>query len=147
MMAMIAFPVALAATIVFSGDGSVSSLKSDDGRELVRERVPFVSVDMPDGREVCADSLRRSGDRLVFGFPGGLGECVVSMKGFGDGVGYMLDISRDKVPTMDTLKTMVDVLAAAGFARKAAGELPAETLAGKMVDQINELKKEGAKCQ
>ena len=30
-------------------------------------------------------------------------------------VGYMLDISRDKVPTMDALKTVVDVLAAAGF--------------------------------
>ena len=30
-------------------------------------------------------------------------------------VSYMLDISRDKVPTMDTLKTIVDVLAAAGF--------------------------------
>ena len=30
-------------------------------------------------------------------------------------VGYMLDISRDKVPTMDTLKTIVDVLATAGF--------------------------------
>jgi len=30
-------------------------------------------------------------------------------------LGYMLDISRDKVPTMETLKTMVDALAAAGF--------------------------------
>ena len=34
-----------------------------------------------------------------------------------------------------------------GFARKAAGESPAETLAGKMVEQINGLKKEGAKCR
>ena len=30
-------------------------------------------------------------------------------------VGYMLDISRDKVPKLDTLKTIVDVLAVAGF--------------------------------
>ena len=31
-------------------------------------------------------------------------------------LGYMLDISRSKVPTLEMLKTMVDVLAAAGFA-------------------------------
>ena len=37
------------------------------------------------------------------------------MKRPGGKLGFMLDISRDKVPTMDTLKALVDVLAACGF--------------------------------
>lgn len=42
-----------------------------------------------------------------------LGEPLLKRGGFS--LGYMLDISRHKVPTMATLKTIVDNLAAAGF--------------------------------
>ena len=59
------------------------------GRDMSRERARFKPVEPPLGEPL----LRRRGFRL----------------------GYMLDISRDKVPTMATLKTMVDVLSAAGF--------------------------------
>lgn len=60
-----------------------------NGQEMSAERRRFKPADVPLGKPL----LERKGFRL----------------------GYMLDVSRDKVPTMATLKTMVDVLAAAGF--------------------------------
>ena len=43
----------------------------------------------------------------------GLGEPLAKRPGFR--LGYMLDVSRDKMPTLDTLKRIADILAAVGF--------------------------------
>lgn len=82
----------LSAAIVFGNDGAVESLKTEEGRELIREKVPFVSVDMPDGREIGAVSCRAEGDRLVFGFPDGLGECVLRKTSLDGDVGWTFKV-------------------------------------------------------
>ena len=73
--------------VVFGADGSVSSIREKGtGRELVGEKVPFMTMRLADGTEVAPESLRSDGGQfLSFVFPGGRGECRLSMTPFDGG--------------------------------------------------------------
>ena len=69
----------------FDEKGSVGSIREVvSGRELVSERVPFVSIRMKDGSEAVPEALTADADRLVFRF-GRLGSCRLGVTPFDGG--------------------------------------------------------------
>ena len=73
--------------VVFDGKGCVSSIREKaTGRELVGEKVPFMSVRLADGTTVAPEALRsETGRYLNFIFPGGMGECWLEVRPFDGG--------------------------------------------------------------
>lgn len=75
-----------AATLAFGDGGVLRSIRENGtGRELVGEKVPFMSVALKDGREFPAASLVRDGDVLRFGFAPLPGSCSVRVTPFAGG--------------------------------------------------------------
>jgi len=75
------------AKLAFNERGFVTSIRENaTGRELVEKPFPFVKVLM-DGRKSMdrATKLERRGDRLVFSWPDGRGELVLSTRRFEGG--------------------------------------------------------------
>lgn len=87
-VAMLGLSAVRAATslvdLSFDDAGAVKSLRErSTGRELVKQRVPFVMVQLADGRWIDPVRMRKSGrDRLVFTFPdkAGAAELSVNLK-------------------------------------------------------------------
>lgn len=69
----------------FDADGALGSLREVvSGRELVSEKVPFVSVRLKDGTVLRPDALTGAGDTLDFAF-GGRGACRLRVTPFAGG--------------------------------------------------------------
>ena len=73
--------------VVFDAEGCVSSIREKaTGRELVGEKVPFMTMRLADGTEIAPESMRSQGGRLLeFVFPEGRGECRLSVAPFDGG--------------------------------------------------------------
>ena len=73
--------------VVFDAKGCVSSIREKaTGRELVGEKVPFMTMRLADGTEVAPESLQSENNRyLSFVFPDGRGECVMEVIPFDGG--------------------------------------------------------------
>lgn len=90
-------PAARAATtpvnLAFDDEGAVKSLREKStGRELVERRVPFVTVQLADGRWIDPVRMRKTGrDRMTFAFPDKAGEAVLSVKPFDGGWTYTVE--------------------------------------------------------
>lgn len=84
MCAVVAFTNAHV-VLSFDADGTVGSIREVvSGRELVVEKVPFVSVRLKDGTELRPDALTVAGDSLDFGF-GRRGTCRLRVTPFAGG--------------------------------------------------------------
>lgn len=71
--------------VSFGCEGAVDSIREVvSGRELIGERVPFVSVLLKDGTELAPETLTCADGDLVFGF-GGRGTCRLGVAPFDGG--------------------------------------------------------------
>lgn len=72
--------------IVFDEKGCLASLRERaTGRELVGEKVPFMTMRLEDGSEVAPESMWSGGGILGFVFPDGRGECRLEVSPFDGG--------------------------------------------------------------
>lgn len=72
--------------VVFDATGCVASMRERaTGRELVGEKVPFMTVRLEDGTEVAPESMWSGGGVLGFVFPDGRGECRLEVSPFDGG--------------------------------------------------------------
>ena len=90
------------ATLTFSGDGTLSSIREASGRELVGERCPFMEVTRTDGKVFPATGMTTDADgHLVFSFAPLAGTCALKVIPF-DG-GWTLETVRCDIPDVATL--------------------------------------------
>ena len=74
------------ARLEFASDGRLASLTDvESGIDLADPATPFVEVRRADGSAVFPDSLSLDGSMMTFGFPGGLGKCVLKVSPFDGG--------------------------------------------------------------
>jgi len=80
-------------TLIFDTLGSVISLRENkSGRELLTERIPFVSVESREGRRLFPRRIEKRGENaFAWVFPGNSGEAVLSVEPFDVGWTFTVD--------------------------------------------------------